>query len=114
MKTLAFPLRIVACAATLTVFEVSLWLYEKQHSNSSSSQKTTPSRTTSAPTSLALPAGASAPKPKSERERAIDGFIRNYAERVSDGEYGHADYLATQVFRFNNMTDEEFAATFAN
>jgi hypothetical protein len=112
LKMLAFPLQIVGCAVSLTVLEVSLTLYEKQHSNSLSTPQNTLPQGATAPTSQSSNTASS--RPKSERELAIDGFIRNYAERVSEGEHGDADYLANQVFRFNEMTDDEFTAEFAN
>jgi hypothetical protein len=114
LRILDLPLRLAACAATLGVLEASLWLYEKQHSKPSTMPKHMLPQGATPPISASSPIESGPPRPKTDRERAIDGFIRNCVDRIGEGEFGHADYLAKQVFRFNEMTDQEFAAEFAN
>jgi hypothetical protein len=113
-KMLAWPLKFVACAGVMLAWDLSLRLYAMRSSRSTSSGKTTATSLSTRLSSPQLPARSYVPPRRTDRERAIDGFVRAFAERASEGEEGHANYLANQVFRFNEMTDEEFIAEFAN
>lgn len=94
-------------SAALSVVLLSLstslrWYVKRINASTASRQRTE--------TSLSRKAYVSVkPSLSSERERTISGFIAMFADRVEEGEYGHADLLADYVFKFNQMTDAEFA-----